>query len=175
MFGRLLAIFLITPVIELALLIKVGEVIGFAPTIGLIVVTGLAGSYLARREGLSVWRRFHERLHAGDLPGRELVDGMIILVSGALLITPGVLTDVVGFLGLLPITRRYLRQYINKRIRRAVERGNVRLTFGGIRSYGTEFDATHYERSGKRNEGPAQDGEISWEGQGREKPEHGVE
>ncbi len=102
MLGRLILLFLLTPAVELALLIQVDQLIGFWATIALIIVTGVVGSHLARREGLSTWGRLNRRLQAGDLPGKELADGVIILVSGALLITPGILTDVIGFSGLQP-------------------------------------------------------------------------
>lgn len=130
MLGRLLLLFLLTPVIELGLLIQVDRLIGFLPTIGLIFATGIAGSYLARREGISAWRRLNERLRAGDLPGAELVDGVIILVAGALLITPGVLTDVLGFLGLIPPTRAFLRRILIRRLQRRIEQGSMQIQFG---------------------------------------------
>lgn len=136
MLGRLLILFLVTPVVELALLIQLGEYIGFWPTIGIILLTGLTGSYLAKREGLSVWRRFNERMKIGELPGKELLDGVIILMAGALLITPGVLTDVVGFIGLIPFTRSILRKHVNRRIQKGIERGSLRLGFGGFQSFG---------------------------------------
>jgi UPF0716 protein FxsA len=138
MLGRLLAIFLITPVVELALLLQLGDAIGILPTIGIIVATGVTGSFLAKREGLSVWRQFNQRLQGGELPGTELIDGVIILTAGALLITPGVLTDVGGFLGLIPFTRRHMRRYISTRIQRAADRGSGVWMFGGFQSRRTE-------------------------------------
>ncbi len=141
---RLLALFLVLPVIELALLIQVDKVIGFWPTIGLILVTGLVGSMLARHEGLSVWRRLNQRLAERGLPGEELLDGVIILVAGALLITPGVLTDVLGFLGLIPFTRVVIRKIVMKRIERAVQRGNISV-FGFQGGFGM---ASHSEQDG---------------------------
>ena len=96
------------------LLIEVGEVIGFWPTIGLIILTGLLGSTLTRQQGLSVWTQFNNRLQRGELPGTELIDGLVILIAGALLLTPGILTDVVGFLGLLPLSRGVFRKYAQK-------------------------------------------------------------
>lgn len=132
MFARLLTLFLLTPVVELILLIRLGDVIGFWPTVGIILVTGFTGTYLARREGLSAWRRLQERLKVGGLPGKELIDGVIILIAGALLITPGVLTDVVGFLGLLPFTRARIRRYALARLTRAMEKGAFRVHVGGF-------------------------------------------
>lgn len=164
MLGRLLALFLITPVVELALLYQVGEAIGFWPTIGIIVITGVTGSYLAKREGLSVWRTFNQRLQRGELPGKELLDGMIILMAGALLITPGVLTDVVGFIGLIPPTRSLIRNYVNKRIQRAVERGSVRLTFGGFQTFDPR--SSGFERPVENG------GDARWQGNPEPKPRH---
>lgn len=163
MLARLLLLFLITPVVELALLIKVGEIIGFWPTIGIILITGITGSYLARREGLSVWRRLNERLQAGSLPGKELVDGVIILIAGAFLITPGVLTDLVGFLGLLPPTRALIRKYAMKRFQRAVQQGNVTMRFGAFGPGGFEgFSEGHVEREDR----------TEWGGTGRDMPHY---
>lgn len=163
MLGRLLALFLITPVVELALLIQLGDAIGFWPTIGIILITGVAGSLLARREGLTIWKRFNGRLRNGELPGKELLDGVIILTAGALLITPGVLTDVAGFVGLLPFTRAHIRKYLNRRIQRAVSRGSVRLTFGGFE---------HYQAGsiGRDTDVPGPD--ETWGGRGRDVPRH---
>lgn len=167
MLGRLLALFLITPVVELALLIRLGEWIGFWPTIGIIIVTGLTGTFLAKREGLSVWKRFNERLSAGGLPGRELLDGVIILIAGALLITPGVLSDLVGFVGLIPVTRGFVRRYLNTRIQRAVERGSVSVSFAG-------FDFGSVSRGDRAGPSPTEpDGnQEQWEGAPRDTPSH---
>lgn len=124
-FGRLLALFLIVPIAELALLIWIGGRVGFWPTVGLIVLTALIGSWLARREGWNVFNRLQNKLAGGGLPGRELTDGLIILVSAALLLTPGILTDVVGFLGLIPPTRAWIRKRLQARFRNAIEGGNA--------------------------------------------------
>jgi UPF0716 protein FxsA len=132
MLGRLILLFLLTPAIELGLLIQVDQLIGFGPTIGLIIATGVAGSYLARREGLATWRHLNKRLSAGELPGTELADGVIILVAGALLITPGVLTDVIGFLGLLPPSRALIRKALMKRLQSKMEDGSMQVQFGAF-------------------------------------------
>ena len=124
-FGRLLALFLIVPIAELALLIWIGERVGFWPTVGLIALTAVLGSWLARREGWNVFRRLQSKLAGGGLPGPELTDGLIILISGALLLTPGILTDVVGFLGLLPPSRALIRKQLQRRFKGALERGNA--------------------------------------------------
>lgn len=135
MFARILILLLLAPIIELSLLIYVGTRIGFWPTIGIVVVTALIGSVMLRREGLAVWRRFNDRLNAGGLPGKELVDGVIILLAGALLITPGVLTDVAGICGLLPQTRAVIRRFVMKRVQASIARGS---TSAGFFSFGSE-------------------------------------
>lgn len=133
MLGRLLLLFVLVPAVELVLLIRIGRWIGLWPTLGIIVVTGVVGSVLARQQGFSVFARLQARLGGGELPGREIVDGAIILVSGALLLTPGVLTDVVGFAGLVPWTRApirgLLRRYLQKQARSGA--ANLRIFWSG--------------------------------------------
>ena len=127
LFGRLLALFLLVPTAELILLIWIGERVGFWPTVGLIALTALVGSWLARREGVAAFRRFQKRMATGQLPGRELTDGLIILVAGALLLTPGILTDVVGLLGLLPPSRAWIRGRLQARFQQNIAQGNASL------------------------------------------------
>lgn len=168
MLGRLLLLFLLTPAIELGLLIQVDKLIGFGPTIGLIVATGIAGSYLARREGVSTWRRLNQRLRAGDLPGTELVDGVIILVAGALLITPGVLTDAIGFLGLVPFTRAFVRRALIRRLQKKMEQGSVQIQFG-------MFGGPSPNGAGWPPTGPDDvhsDADAHWQGDSKRIPHH---
>ncbi|TDI75908.1 MAG: FxsA family protein [Bacteroidetes bacterium] len=110
--SRLLALFIIVPAVELYLLIQIGAMIGALETFGIILITGLIGSYLAKTQGLATLIKFQKKLASGQLPGKELADGVIILVSGAFLLTPGVLTDAVGLLGLFPLTRPMIRKWI---------------------------------------------------------------
>lgn len=119
MLGKLLLLFVVVPLVELVLLIKIGDVIAVEVgdtlalllMVGWIVVTGILGGLLAKREGLSILRRLQSRLATGEVPGDELLNGAIVLLSGALLITPGVLTDIAGFLGLFSPTRDLLRRW----------------------------------------------------------------
>jgi UPF0716 protein FxsA len=169
MIGRLILLFLLTPAVELALLIQVDQVIGFWPTVGLIIVTGIVGSQLARREGLSTWGKLNDRLQAGDLPGAELADGVIILIAGALLITPGILTDMVGFVGLIPFTRTYLRRFVMRWFQRKMERGTMQVqfgAFGGPSPGGPNAPPNPSSESGS----PSSDG--NWQGGGRQVPDY---
>lgn len=129
-----MALFVIVPIVELALLIWVGGQIGVWPTILIILATAIVGAWMAQQEGLAVWRRFQDRLASGQMPGKELTDGLIILFSAALLLTPGVLTDLVGFLGLFPVTRAGIRGFLGRRMRNSIEKGTVNFyTFGASR------------------------------------------
>ncbi len=124
-------LFIIIPAVELVLLIEVGKRIGTMPTLGLIVATGVIGATLARHQGLAVMSRLRGEVGAGRLPTDALIDGALILVAGALLVTPGVLTDAVGFLLLIPLTRMALKRHLRTRFQRAVKEGraNVHVRF----------------------------------------------
>jgi UPF0716 protein FxsA len=126
---KLLALFIIVPLVELYLLLLVGRMIGALYTILIVVLTGILGGYLAKREGFAVLGRVRGRLEAGELPGGELLDGAIILVSGALLITPGMVTDFLGLLGLLPLTRKWFKRIVTKRFQRLVNHGAIDVEF----------------------------------------------
>jgi UPF0716 protein FxsA len=111
----LLAIFILVPIAELYVIIKVGDAIGAVPTIALLVADSILGSILMRSQGRAVWRRFQETMQAGRLPHREVLDGVLVIFGGAFLITPGFLTDVVGILLLLPPTRSLFRRFLVRR------------------------------------------------------------
>jgi UPF0716 protein FxsA len=116
----LFLIFVLVPVIELTILIKVGSVIGTLNTITIILLTALIGAYLVRLEGLGVLYRIQKNMNEGIFPAEELINGVMILVAGALLLTPGFFTDVIGFLMVFPASRNVLkriaRRYIDRRI-----------------------------------------------------------
>ena len=135
MFGRLFLLFLVVPVIDLALLVAVGGRLGFWPTFGIAVASALVGSWLARREGAAAWHRVRQKMASGGVPGPELIDGLVILVAGTLLITPGFLTDLAGLLGLFPPTRAVLRRAVRRRFEAAIAGGTVRVV-GGFGPFG---------------------------------------
>ena len=131
--GRLLLLFIAVPVVELVLLIEIGQRIGTLATIGLIMGTGIVGASLARQQGISTLARLRKDLDDGRLPAEPIVDGVLILIAAAVLITPGVLTDLVGFLCLVPACRQVLKRYLKRRFERAVREGTVgvAVTFDG--------------------------------------------
>ena len=129
MFARLLLLFTVIPLIELYLLIEVGSVIGGLNTILLVLGTGALGAFLARLEGLRTLGQIQRNLNQGIVPAEEMVDGVIILVAGLLLITPGILTDACGFLMLIPTTRNAFKRWLRRRFDRAT--ANVRIYHQG--------------------------------------------
>jgi len=106
MFLRLLLLLTIVPAVELWLLLEIGERIGGLETIWLIILTGVIGASLAKREGLAVILRIQEEAQNGIPPGERLVEGLMILLGGVLLLTPGVITDLFGLMMIFPLTRR---------------------------------------------------------------------
>lgn len=130
-FGRLFLLFLIVPMLDLALLVSVGSRIGLGPTLAIVVLTAAVGSWLARREGAAAWKRVQAKLSTGGVPGPELVDGLVILVAGTLLLTPGFLTDAAGLLGLFPPTRTLARRALRSRFERSVSDGSIHIVSGG--------------------------------------------
>ncbi|HET7397359.1 MAG TPA: FxsA family protein [Intrasporangium sp.] len=103
---------LVVPILEVMALIGVGKVIGGWPTFGLLVLMSVAGAWLIRREGSRAWHALTEALRRGRMPARELADGILVLVGGTLLLTPGFLTDVVGFFLVVPVTRPVARHLL---------------------------------------------------------------
>jgi UPF0716 protein FxsA len=128
---RLLLLFVALPAVELALLIEIGGRIGTGATLALIVTTGVVGASLARRQGLGVLRVLQSEIAAGHLPAASLLDGAIILLAGALLVTPGVLTDAFGFLCLIPAFRRALERGLLRRMERAAREGRLEVRIYG--------------------------------------------
>lgn len=118
MFAKLVALFTIIPAIELALLTLMGIYVGFWPTLALIVVTAFGGAYLGKAQGMSAWKRINEELATGALPEDSILDGLAVLIASALLLTPGVLTDFVGFGLLIPATRKPIKAFAKTRLKR---------------------------------------------------------
>lgn len=114
--GIFLLLFIILPIVEMTILIKVGTMIGALNTIGLVLLTAVIGAALLRQQGFATLLRANERLNSGELPAREVAEGLILAVGGALLLTPGFVTDTVGFLCLIPGTRHFLAAQALKKL-----------------------------------------------------------
>ena len=119
MFLRLLLLFTVVPLLELFLLVKLGTVIGIGPTVLIVIFTGVLGAWLARWQGLGVLRRLSEDMAGGRLPTNALIDGLLILIAGAVLLTPGLITDALGFLLLVPQGRAMVRKAVAARLEKS--------------------------------------------------------
>jgi UPF0716 protein FxsA len=115
MLPLLLLLFLIVPIAELAIIIQVGQAIGVWWTIALLIADSLLGSWLMRSQGRAAWRRFNETMGSGRVPAREVLDGVLVIFGGALLLTPGFLSDILGVLLLFPPTRAIARGILVRR------------------------------------------------------------
>jgi UPF0716 protein FxsA len=125
--GRLALLFVLVPIVELALLIRMGQWLGFWPTLAFVLLTGWAGAILARLEGMRILAQFQQELAAGRMPGQAILDGASVLVAGAFLIAPGVLTDITGLALLFPPTRRLIQRWVRKRLERGIMDGSIRV------------------------------------------------
>ena len=117
----LIALFIGVPFAEIYVLLQVGDAIGVVNTLGLLILISVVGAWLAKREGLGVLRRMQRSIDAGRVPGTELVDGFLILLAGALMLTPGFLTDILAILLPLPPVRAVVRRELRRRVARRIE------------------------------------------------------
>ncbi|MFQ5960333.1 MAG: FxsA family protein [Candidatus Methylomirabilales bacterium] len=127
MLGRLLLLFIVVPLVELYLLIEVGSRLGAGTTVILIALTGAVGALLARMQGFRVVVQIRERLEQGQLPADELLSGGLVVAGGLLLVTPGLLTDAVGFALLFPVVRARVVEWVKGFLRRKIQEGNIHV------------------------------------------------
>jgi UPF0716 protein FxsA len=125
---KLFLCFTLIPVIELYLLIQVGTVIGGLNTVALVILTGFAGAWLARMEGMNTMLKVRQNLNQGLMPAEELMDALIILIAGLVLITPGLLTDAMGLMLLWPVTRNRFKRFLRKKFDEMNARGDINIT-----------------------------------------------
>lgn len=128
MFIKLFLAFTLIPVIEIYLFIKLGSLFGALNTVILVVITGLAGAYLARLQGMQTMLRARTSLQQGIMPTEDLIDALIIFAAGMVLLTPGFLTDAMGLLLLFPPTRLHFKRWIQYRFEQWVANQNVRIS-----------------------------------------------
>lgn len=112
----LFVLFIVVPIVELAVLLQVGDWLGWLPTVGLLIVVSVLGTWLVRREGTRAWRAFRAALAQGRVPTTQAVDGMLVLFGGALLLTPGFVTDLLGLALLIPPSRAVLRRVVTAQV-----------------------------------------------------------
>src|SRR3954471_22676859 len=111
----LIVLFIVIPIAELYVILKVGDLIGTLPTVALLVADSLLGAWLLRSQGRTVWQRFQTTMQAGRIPHREVFDGVLVIFGGAFLIAPGFLTDIIGVVLLVPPTRALFRRWLIRR------------------------------------------------------------
>ncbi|MCR2821903.1 FxsA family protein [Lederbergia panacisoli] len=122
----IILIFIVLPALEIGLFILSGKTIGIFPTVGLIIITGILGAYLAKKQGLEALKRVQNDLRSGIPPGIAMLDGVCIL-AGILLLSPGFMTDIVGLLLLLPVTRNTMRPFLLKIIKNWISSKHIRI------------------------------------------------
>lgn len=169
--GRLLLLFVALPAVELALLIEIGSRFGTLHTLALIAITGVVGAALARGQGLHLVRQIQQEVAEGRLPAGSLVDGVMILIAGALLVTPGILTDAFGFLCLVPAFRNAAKRALLRRLEKAVRENRVHLSLnmddgpdpfgGGLRGGFGEFNGSNGS-SGRPTSPPQDSIDAEW-------------
>jgi UPF0716 protein FxsA len=138
----LILVFILGPLVELYVIYKVGHAIGAVPTLAILAADSLLGAWLMRSQGRAVWRRFNETLRAGQIPHREILDGVLVIFGGAFLITPGFITDIFGVALLLPPTRPLFRRLIERRIGARGAVRNERFRRGARERYDVDGTAT---------------------------------
>lgn len=112
----ILLLFIIVPIVEIAVLLKVGAAIGWLQTLLIVILTAVIGTWMLRQQGLATALAVRQRMQSGQMPANEILEGVLLLVGGALLLTPGFVTDIFGFCCLLPPTRRFLVRSLVKRV-----------------------------------------------------------
>lgn len=147
----LFLLFAIMPIIEIALLIQVGGIIGGWNTVALVIVTAFVGAYLVRREGFQTLQSAQAKMQRNELPGKEMVEGLMLVIAGVLLVTPGFITDILGFLFVIPGSRHMLAAQLSKHMKMRV------VTQGGFGQTG------NYQQSGSdpfRQRDPSGNGNV---------------
>ena len=147
----LVLLFIVVPILELWVLIEIGSAIGVLPTIALLILDSVLGAALMRSQGRSAWARFNRALAEGRVPGREVIDGALVIFGGALLLTPGFLTDILGLCLLLPPTRAVVRKVLVQRFAGRV----VTTASAGARNRASQMFTFQTGRGGSRGGGDA--------------------
>lgn len=143
---KLLLLFTIVPLVELALLIWLATIISFWPTIGLVIGTAVIGAVLGKLEGIRAWAAIKRDLSEGRIPADSLLDGLAVLVAGIFLVTPGVLTDIAAIVLLIPFLRKPLRNRVRSRFKDMMEAGTVSYISGRAAQspFGSPFESSGY-------------------------------
>lgn len=123
----LIVLIILVPALDIGLLLFSGKTLGAFPTLALIILTGVLGAYLAKKQGIETIRKAQQQLRSGQIPGDAVLDGICILVGGTLLLTPGFLTDALGFLLLIPYSRRFFKWMMILFFRKRMMGGKIKI------------------------------------------------
>ena len=129
MLTSLITAFILIPILELAVLLKLHEAAGLGNTLAIVIITGFVGAFLARAQGIMVLAQIRRDLAEGRMPAPRLMDGVMILIAGVLLITPGLITDTAGFLLLIPVVRSTIRAWLRRKLEEKLRDGTANITF----------------------------------------------
>ena len=149
--------FLLTPIVEIYVIIQVGQAIGAWQTVALLIIESAIGAWLLKHEGRRAWRALNDAVQTGRMPGKELADAGLVLVGGTLLLTPGFVTDVFGFFCVLPFSRPLARRILLAVLARRVARGTVRVITPRVSG---PRGAAWWGGTGHQRNGPVVDGEV---------------
>jgi UPF0716 protein FxsA len=148
--GKLFLLFAIMPIVEISLLLNVGEMIGGWNTVAIVIFTAFFGAYLVRQQGLSTLMQAQSKMQAGSMPGQEMAEGLLLVIAGVLLVTPGFITDGIGFLFSLPFTRPTIAKSLLKYL-------TVRVVASQSQQQASFY---HHEKSSNRDEDDIIEGEF---------------
>jgi UPF0716 protein FxsA len=149
--GKLFFLFAILPILEITILLNVGEQIGGWNTVAIVMATAFIGAYLVRQQGLSTLLSAQQKMQTGTIPGQEMAEGLLLVISGVLLVTPGFITDIFGFLLCLPYTRPIIAKSLLKRMAVKVVQTN---------NQGAPFAQEQYTRQQQNNSASSEQGDI---------------
>ncbi|WP_416306959.1 FxsA family protein [Neptunicella sp. SCSIO 80796] len=154
--GKLFILFAILPIAEIALLVNVGEQIGGWNTVAIVIITAAIGSYLVRQQGLATLFQAQTKMQSGQMPGQEMAEGLLLVIAGVMLVTPGFITDTMGFLLCLPMTRPAIARAIVKRMQMQVVNNIHRQQQSGFHA---EFHSS-YQQPPQEQDGDIIEGEY---------------
>lgn len=161
MLGRLILLFTVVPIVELYILIQIGNEIGAFNTIMLVLITGIVGAVLAKSEGRQIIRNIQQEMNQGKMPGDELINGLCVLVGGAMLLTPGIVTDIFGFILIIPFTRIFLIKFIKRKIKSMIKEGTVNVYYNEPKGFGSKSSSkdhrSPYEEDSQKGFGEVKD------------------
>lgn len=154
MFGKLFILFALMPILEIALLINVGDAIGGWNTVAIVILTAIVGAHLVRKEGLHTLFTAQTKLNQGELPGQQMAEGLLLVIAGVLLVTPGFITDIIGFTLAMPLTRPAIARSLMKQIKvRSVSSSGFQSQFHTQHTYQSHQDFQQHSQGGQTFEG----------------------